>query len=123
MKKSVKKTLSAVLALVLILSALPMAAFAAEEVGVAPASIICKDGEHIYRNTYCEYTNCGTNHHVVATDTCVICGSIYRHEYDEDHLINEKLIATDPDNGFEIYRCTCDFCDYVRYETREPLAQ
>ena len=119
MKKSVKKTLSAVLALVLILSALPMAAFAAEEAGVAPASIICKDGEHIYAlEGAAIYTNMGTHHHVKMCDACVVCltprsDTVYG-TYDEAHSYT-TVTQFETETGITVYcySCKCGASYYV----------
>lgn len=125
MKKSIVKALSAFLALVLILSVLPMAAFAAEtdahehsalcsceESGIMPASIICPDGNHLYRDggvaIYSSATEDG-KHHVEILDACVVC--LYRRSetplasYDEDHSYTKTQIGED--NGVAVYRYSC----------------
>lgn len=134
MKKSFTKYLSAFLALVLILSALPMAAFAAESDGhehtdsccadtsaAMPAAAICKDGEHIYSTYYSAlYVDCGGVHRVdeIIQYDCVLCAHSY-YEYTgythyEEHS-DVRLEQVGLDGGVPLYKYECSDCHRITY--------
>lgn len=127
MKKSFVKSLSAFLALVLILSALPMAAFAAEvdehehtdsccsnDTAVMPAMAPCEDDAHVYapRTTY-KYTDCGGVHRVDETIliACIYCARFTSQtagdSYYADHSYTKTAVGTDPDSNLPVYKYTC----------------
>lgn len=126
MKKSIVKSLSAFLALVLILSVLPMAAFAAEvgehehtgsccEENIAmPAMAICPEGEHIYRvTTSSRMVDCGGVHRVdeVTLYKCAKCNHSYvtptGASYYAAHRYTKTQVGVDPDSGLKIYLYAC----------------
>ena len=128
MKKSIAKSLSVFLALVLILSVLPMAAFAAEfnesehtdecyfEGGVATrAVLICPGGNHVYMaTTSVVFVDCVDDHRVdeVIMYECANCAHSYYEEtgrsYHEDHYYYIRIPAgIDPISGVNIYYYVC----------------
>lgn len=127
MKKSIVKYLSALLALVLVLSALPMAALAAEAdehehsasccsdaTGIMPAMAACEDGQHVfYLSETTQYTDCGGVHRVDARYlyTCGVCAYFYTSDvinsYYAAHSYSKTAVGTDPDSGLTIYYYVC----------------
>ncbi len=127
MQKSFTKYLSAILALVLILSVLPMAAFAAEQDGhvhegeclsaytPAAAGLICPDGRHLLAYTTKNvYTDCGSTVHRVDVYNYIVCGNcsysvtgdLISSTY-EAHTYTKTQVGTDPDSGLPIYLYAC----------------
>lgn len=127
MKKSLVKSLSVFLALVLILSALPMSAFAAkvevhehstsccsEEDGIMPAMAPCEDGAHVYYLSETrQYTDCGGVHRVDVLNvyTCSVCARFYIENtgisFYEAHSYTKVQVGTDPDSGLAVYSYSC----------------
>lgn len=122
MKKSVMKTLAALLALVLIVASLPVAVLAEEpehchdemccpecEADVSPAAIC----NHVYMVTLSSrYVDSGTYHRVEATDlyTCTKCGYSYHQPtgayYIENHSLKPAHI-----NGSNVQ--ICEKCGHI----------
>lgn len=122
MKKSIVKPLSAFLAFVLILSMLPMAAFAAED--IAP----CAECSHNFNVTHksipvaTSYTELGHTVTLVDEYKCSVCGytftvntgtSTVRHV-----LVKEYFGTTGNENGdmIDVYVYKCTGCNYQTTE-------
>lgn len=107
MKKSIMKTLSAVLALVLILSALPMTAFAAET--VAPAAAVCTHPLcYTTIGVRCESYGDSEYHksYEIQYDTCASCGV----------TIETVLSVTEEAHLVETWTLSSYNADYLFYE-------
>lgn len=122
MKRPTIRTLSAIFALAMILTMLPMAALATEADDALPTNLVCKDGEHVYSSELTlTYTDCGGVHRVDARNCCVVCGlenpKYPSTSYYEEHHETKTKVGVDPDNGLPIYRLSCVECGHSRYAT------
>lgn len=130
MKKTIVKTLSAFLALVLLLSVLPAAVFAAEADEHAHTGTCCPDSgaamlgvtgcQHVYTCTFStRRVNCGSDHRVeeFVHYQCTKCHYSYdgpvENSYSENHTYNIKvLIRYDPKTNLPVYQNMCACGDY-----------
>lgn len=122
MKKSIVKALSTFLVLVMVLSAPPMAVFAAEfnEQEYADLNnsvggiLICPEGKHVYMTTTSVVlVDCGDYHRVdeVTLYECANCAHSYYEatgwSYDENHYYIRTPAGIDPISGVNIYYYIC----------------
>lgn len=128
MKKSIVKTLSAFLVMVMVLSTLSVAAFAAEfnehehtgtccsDGGVAVLAVsTCPGGEHVYRATMSAvFVDCGGVHRVdeATLYECASCAHSYYETtgryYYEAHNYTQTLVGFDSDSGLNVYYYECE---------------
>ena len=126
MKNPITKILSVSLALVLVLSLLPMAAFAAEVNECKHGNLCCATSNsasiaaigcnHLYLMHYEDtYVNKGSNHLVITTEVyeCTRCSDTYSQDgysYYQEHSYDEDvLVGVDPTTGNKLYahQCKC----------------
>ena len=121
MKKSIIKSLSVALALMLILASLPMAAFASNDRATTYALGFCQNGDHIYANVYdsVEYVDCGDYHRIdnIVVYECTACMYTYSENtgisHTEIHTHNRVAVGTNPATQETVYKDIC-ICGNVK---------
>ncbi len=122
MKTNVRKTLCLSLALLLILSALPMAVLADDNISPA-LELFCPDGRHQLAYIVEEdYTDCGSVIHRVDVYNRMICANcpyfynveLLSSEY-KAHEYTKTCVGKDPDTEQNLYLYECA-CGYFKYD-------
>lgn len=116
MKKSAKKKLSLLLAIVLLISMMPFAAFAAEDNGIAPCVICQHEYTYIYYDyTYTtngSYTHKVTQYKYTACSNCDYVSLPLTSSFNESHARTNGVLVGHI-NGKYKYQFTCNYCGQV----------